>query len=80
MPDRIYSMLHMKNNQTAELQETVSFDIVLFDEAGDVFAEMEEYSLKRVHIEASASAPVLPGGLFHRLEWERTPLRDREQA
>lgn len=80
MPDRIYSMLHMKNNQTAELQETVSFDIVLFDEAGDVFAEMEEYSLKRVHIEASASAPVLPGGLFHRLEWERTPLREREQA
>ncbi|WP_019912652.1 type I polyketide synthase [Paenibacillus sp. HW567] len=80
MPRRVYSMLHMKNNQTAELQETVSFDIVLFDEAGEVFAEIEEYSLKRVHIEASASAPGLPGGLLHRLGWERTPPREREQA
>ncbi|SDN02574.1 SDR family NAD(P)-dependent oxidoreductase [Paenibacillus jilunlii] len=80
MPNRFYSMLQMKNNQTAELQETASFDIVLFDEAGEVFAEIEEYSLKRVHIESSSSAPVLPGGLFHRLQWERQPLRELEQA
>ncbi|KWX88340.1 hypothetical protein AMQ83_07430, partial [Paenibacillus riograndensis] len=80
MPHRFYSMLQMKNNQTTELQETVSFDIVLFDEAGEVFAEIEEYSLKRVHIEAFSSAPALPKGMFHRLGWERSPLHEREQA
>jgi len=77
MPNKFYSMLHMKNKDMAELQETVSFDIVLFDEAGNVFAEIEEYALKRVHFEQfSSESTVLPNGIFHKLVWERRPLRD----
>ncbi|WP_431809062.1 SDR family NAD(P)-dependent oxidoreductase [Brevibacillus agri] len=75
MPGKFYSVLHKKDNGTADRQEAISFDILLVTESGDVFAEIQDYTLKRVPLEAGTSAAFSPEGLFHRIVWEARPLR-----
>lgn len=48
-PKRIYSYLVKKYNESDRLNETLSFDITLMNENGEVFAEIEGYSIKRAN-------------------------------
>ncbi|UED66657.1 SDR family NAD(P)-dependent oxidoreductase [Brevibacillus sp. HD3.3A] len=74
MPGRFYSVLQRTDKETADRQEAISFDILLVTEKGEVFAEIHDYTLKRVPMEAAPSAVFSPKGLFHQIVWEAMPL------
>lgn len=48
MPDKVYSLTKHKNVDGTD-KEIATFDIVLTDEYGKVFAEIKDYSIKRVN-------------------------------
>ncbi|CCF13229.1 short chain dehydrogenase family protein [Brevibacillus laterosporus GI-9] len=48
MPSRFYSHLRLKPDQS-ESKEIINFDVTLVNEEGVVFAEIEDYAIKRVH-------------------------------
>ncbi|TYP76740.1 SDR family oxidoreductase [Paenibacillus methanolicus] len=62
---RLYSHVRLKEPIT-EQTELVAFDITFADESGQVIAEIEDYTLKKVR----AAAPVRDEDpLFHQLQW-----------
>lgn len=79
MPSRFYSLLQMKEKDAATMQEAISFDIMLLNEKGEVFAEIQEYTLKRVNIAEASSAALSSKGLFHQIVWEARPLREENK-
>lgn len=46
LPGRFYSYLRIKGNES---KETVTFDITIIDEEGVVIAEIDSYTIKKVH-------------------------------
>ncbi|KWX72319.1 SDR family NAD(P)-dependent oxidoreductase [Paenibacillus jilunlii] len=66
MPDSFYSYL-CRREAGGDNKETISYDISLFDEQGNVFAEVENYTLKKV------SAAMVTKDLFHQLHWVKEP-------
>lgn len=46
LPDRFYSYLRTKGNES---RETITFDITIIDEEGLVIAEIDSYTIKKVH-------------------------------
>jgi polyketide synthase PksN len=48
MPAKVYSYLKRKTKDK-ENTETITFDISLMDETGNIFLEIEEYTIKKVH-------------------------------
>ncbi|NRQ55289.1 MULTISPECIES: non-ribosomal peptide synthetase [unclassified Brevibacillus] len=67
MPASFYSYLR-KREARSDSRETVSYDISLIDEQGNVFAEVENYTLKRV------SAAMVAHDLFYQIRWVKAPL------
>lgn len=66
MPDAFYSYLR-KRAAGGDNKETISYDISLIDEQGNVFAEVENYTLKKV------PAAMVTKDLFHQLHWVKEP-------
>jgi len=66
MPTSFYSYLRKREGRE-DNRETVSYDISLIDEQGNVFAEVENYTLKRV------SAALVTKDLFYRINWVNAP-------
>ncbi len=62
MPASFYSCL-CKREAGGDNKETISYDIRLIDEQGNVFAEVENYTLKKV------SAAMVTKDFFHQLHW-----------
>ncbi|GED60447.1 SDR family NAD(P)-dependent oxidoreductase [Brevibacillus formosus] len=70
MPSSFYSYLQ-KREARGDNRETVSYDISLIDEQGNVFAEVENYTLKRV------SSAIVAQDLFYQIRWVQSPLEER---
>ncbi|ASJ53861.1 hypothetical protein BP422_10085 [Brevibacillus formosus] len=68
MPTSFYSYIR-KREARGDNRETVSYDISLIDEQGNVFAEVENYTLKRV------SSAMVAQDLFYQIRWVQSPLK-----
>ena len=73
MPASFYSYLR-KRETRGDSRETVSYDISLIDEQGNVFAEVENYTLKRI------SAAMVAHDLFYQIRWVKAPLEQRGEV
>jgi acyl transferase domain-containing protein len=49
MPAKVYSYLKRKGKEK-QSAETITFDVLLMDETGNVFIEIEDYTIKKVHL------------------------------
>lgn len=78
MPAKFYS--HFKRNQNLkESNETVTFDITIFDETGNVFLEVRDYSIKRVHgSEKGIRKLVGNNSPYYSFEWIPTELNRKD--
>ncbi|WP_379155614.1 SDR family NAD(P)-dependent oxidoreductase [Paenibacillus sp. sgz5001063] len=68
---RIYSYASVKQQQGQA--ETAKWNIVLMDEEGQVFAEIEDYVIKKV---SEVSAPANRNPIYHEVVWSRSDLMD----
>ncbi|MED4570437.1 amino acid adenylation domain-containing protein [Brevibacillus agri] len=73
MPASFYSYVR-KREARGDSRETVSYDISLIDEQGNVFAEVENYTLKRV------SLAMVAHDLFYQIRWVKAPLEQRGEV
>ena len=73
MPASFYSYLQQREAR-GDSRETVSYDISLIDEQGNVFAEVENYTLKRV------SLAMVAHDLFYQIRWIKAPLEQRGEV
>lgn len=73
---KVYSYLR-KNSKDAGNRETVSFDIVLWDETGAVIAEAVNYIIKKVPEESLLSNPA-GRELYHEIGWIGKPLQPKQ--
>ncbi|MGV3137712.1 amino acid adenylation domain-containing protein [Brevibacillus agri] len=73
MPASFYSYLQQREAR-GDSRETVSYDISLIDEQGNVFAEVENYTLKRV------SLAMVAHDLFYQIRWVKAPLEQRGEV
>lgn len=69
MPASFFSYLR-KRETHGDHRETVSYDISLIDEEGNVFVEVENYTLKKV------SPALISQDLFYRIDWVKSPRPD----
>lgn len=69
MPASFFSYVR-KRETPGDHRETASYDISLIDEAGNVFAEVENYTLKKV------SPALISKDLFYRINWVKSPRPD----
>ncbi|QOT00198.1 SDR family NAD(P)-dependent oxidoreductase [Brevibacterium sp. JNUCC-42] len=79
MPSRFYSHLRLKPNQS-ESKEIINFDVTLINDEGIVFAEVEDYAIKRVHhmdLQANKSDK---SNLIHGIKWVDKALSSEESA
>ena len=58
VPARIYSHIRCRQEHTAQ-REIVSFSFTLLDDDGNVFAEIEEFALRRIATASDNPSPVL---------------------
>jgi polyketide synthase PksN len=65
-PSSFYSYLKRRKKQ---IGETVVFDIVLLDEQGRVFLEVEEYIIKKVRMNHVDALRQKKPNLYHQLRW-----------
>ncbi len=79
MPERFYSYIRKKDNADSRL-ETISFDITLMDEEGHGFAQIFDYTIKKVH-QADLKA-VQKGNPFFEIGWvtDKLPGIERDPA
>jgi len=68
-PARFYSYTRMKDIEIGN-QETVSFDVELLDESGNVFASIEDYAVKKVY----EFKKLLRKNLYSRISWTEEKL------
>ncbi|MCL6589227.1 MAG: SDR family NAD(P)-dependent oxidoreductase [Firmicutes bacterium] len=73
MPPSFYSYLKRKESATGSL-ETITLDAWLMDEEGRVFAEVEDYSLKKVQqTELQFTRPSGVGQAYYGFQWVPAP-------
>ncbi len=69
MPDKLYSLIRQKGKADLNM-ETASFDIILMDEKGRVFADIENYTLKKVNqLLTTTVDKSVKVNMFHRMNW-----------
>lgn len=66
---RLYSYASVKQQQGKA--ETAKWNIVLMDEEGNIFAEIEDYVIKKI---SEVSAPPSRNSLYHEVVWSRSDL------
>lgn len=76
MPANFYSYIRKREKQAAGL-ETVAFDIVLLDESGRVFIEIEDYKIKKVRTQ---ELKVSRTELYHGINWIERERRGEAQS
>ncbi len=67
-PETFYSYIRRKDYHK-QSEETAVFDIILLDETGAVFAEVEDYVIKRVRMEELRGREPSDQHLFHEVVW-----------
>lgn len=74
MPGKFYSYMNIKNKEEGS-RETVSFSISLIDETGNVFMEIEDYTIKKVNA-SEHKALINDANADHYFEigWVRKPV------
>ncbi len=74
MPEKFYSYVRKNTKGPANL-ETISFDISLIDQNGEVFAQITEYIIKKVHhAENKFSQLIDKSNLYHEIVWVEQDL------
>lgn len=69
MPGKFYTYIRKKDKGT-ESVETISFDITLMNEAGEVFGEITDYTIKKVNqVELQFKRMAGKGNLYHQVGW-----------
>jgi acyl transferase domain-containing protein/acyl carrier protein len=76
---KVYSYLR-KNVKTTGNQETISFDITLWDPSGAVIAEAENYIIKKVPEETITALPAAGRELYFDIGWITKPLTTEKQG
>lgn len=82
MPQMFYCYVNSKK-VTAEKKDTITYDFCLMDENGNVFAEVEEYSIKKVRDDENIfkiSGKKKPGNSFYQTVWRRLERGDQESV
>jgi acyl transferase domain-containing protein/acyl carrier protein len=78
LPGKAYCYL-CRHTQAAENQETIAFDITLWDESGGVVAGIENYIIKKVPEESFKVLPAAGPELYHDIGWIMKPLLPGKQ-
>lgn len=77
MPPKFYSYLRKKSGNNAN-KEIVAFDVTLVDESGSVFAEIEDYLIKKVpERELKIGELAGEGSFYHEIGWFPQKLEAR---
>lgn len=76
MPANFYSYIRKREKQAAGL-ETVAFDIILMDESGRAFIEVEDYKIKKVRTQ---ELKVARNEFYHGLNWIERERRAEERS
>lgn len=74
-PAKIYSYIKMKSKDVDA--ETLAFDILLLDENGVVFGEIEDYSIKKVH--DFNKLVFSKNNIYSKIKWIDAPYRKVEK-
>lgn len=74
MPDRFYSHMGLKRKE-GDSRETISFSLSLADEKGNIFMEIEDYTVKRVNAsEYSAMKNNIDDIDYYEIGWIKKPI------
>ncbi|MGB7605371.1 MAG: SDR family NAD(P)-dependent oxidoreductase, partial [Lutisporaceae bacterium] len=74
MPDRFYSHMSIKRRE-GDSRETISFSLSLADESGNVFMEIEDYTVKKVNAtEYNAMKSNIDDADYFEIGWIRKPI------
>lgn len=76
-PKRFYSYLRRKDAGKGSL-ETACFDITMTDESGRVFADITDYTIKKVHEVYKQFSE--NKSMYHKIDWIPSELQDRAQV
>ncbi len=73
-PSRFYSHIKMKDIVT-DTRELIQFDILLLDTEGNVFAEIYDYTIKKVDLSSSL---IGKNNLYHSIKWIPVDIASHE--
>ncbi|XOS94509.1 SDR family oxidoreductase [Brevibacillus laterosporus] len=79
MPNRFYSHLRLKSDQS-DSKEIINFDVTLVNEEGVVFAEIEDYAIKRVHQMDLGVNKANKSPFYYGIKWIEKEINPREES
>ncbi|MCR8981707.1 type I polyketide synthase [Brevibacillus laterosporus] len=79
MPNRFYSHLRLKSDQS-DNKEIINFDVTLVNEEGVVFAEIEDYAIKRVHQMDLGVNKANKSPFYYGIKWIEKEINPREES